>query len=489
VIELLTLSGTAQARLIRDGEISAVELMDAHLRRIEQVNPSLNAVAEVLSESAREAAARVDQQRAQGVPLGSLAGVPFSVKDSIEVQGTVCTAGTLGRQYAAPSREDAAVVARLRGAGAIPVARTNLPDLLFAFESDNLIRGRTNNPYDLSRTSGGSSGGEAALIAAGGSPFGLGSDAAGSVRVPAHFCGIASIKPTSGRLPRTGHVPPAGGWIESLWQIGPMARRVEDLHAVMRLLAGPDGRDHTVIGMPYGDPDAVRINEVDTRDLRVAFFTDNGIAPAEPGTVAAVHQAAMALASEVRLVEERRPPGIEESYDLEMGFLGPDGGDGVRAFLASIGSSRTHPLLDGWLAKLDRRRTTVEGFAAWWSALDRFRAKMFEFLQGYDAIVSPVCAHVAVPHGRSIEEHIFPGFSYTMTYNLTGWPAAVVRCGETADGLPIGVQIAARPWREDVALRLADRIETLFGGWRPPLLLPVLLKDRPEYAGRSSTVC
>ena len=308
-----------------------MELMDAHLRRIEQVNPSLNAVAEVLSESAREAAARVDRQRAQGVPLGSLAGVPFSVKDSIEVKGTVCTAGTLGRQYAAPSREDATVVARLRAAGAIPLARTNLPDLLFAFESDNLIRGRTNNPYDLSRTSGGSSGGEAALIAAGGFAFGLGSDAAGSVRVPAHFCGIASIKPTSGRLPRTGHVPPAGGWIESLWQIGPMARRVEDL-VRDALLAGPDGRDHTVIGMPYGDPDAVRIDAVDTQDLRVAFFTDNGVAPAEPGTVAAVRQVAAALASEVRLMEERRPPGVEESYDLEMGLLGPDGGDGLRAY-------------------------------------------------------------------------------------------------------------------------------------------------------------
>jgi amidase len=471
MIELLPLSGTAQARLIQDGEISAVELMEVHLRRIEQVNPSLNAVAEVLCESAREAAKRVDRQRAQRVPLGPLAGVPFSVKDSIEVQGTVCTAGTLGCQYAAPSREDAAVVARLRAAGAIPVARTNLPDLLFAFESDNLIRGRTNNPYDLSRTSGGSSGGEAALIAACGSPFGLGSDAAGSVRVPAHFCGIASIKPTSGRLPRTGHVPAAGGWIESLWQIGPMARHVEDLHSLMPLLAGPDGRDHTVIGMPYGDPDALDIDTEKIGDLRIAYFTNNGIAPAEPCTVAVVLQVAAALASEVRSVEERRPPGIEESYDLEMDFLGPDGGDSVRAYLASIGSSRTHPLLDGWLAKLDRRRTTVEGFAGYWSALDRFRARMLEFLQGYDAIVSPVCAHAAMPHGTSIDEHIFPGFSYTMTYNLTGWPAAVVRCGETAEGLPIGVQIAARPWREDVALRIARRIETLFGGWRPPVPL------------------
>src|SRR5262249_53712989 len=162
-------------------------------------------------------------------------GVPFSIKDSIEVEGTVCSAGTLGYRNSPLSLRDAAVVARLRAAGAIPLARTNLPDLLFAFESDNLIFGRTNNPYDLERTPGGSSGGEAALIASCGSPLGLGSDCAGSVRVPAHYCGIASLKPTSGRLPRTGHVPPAGGWIETLWQIGPMARHVEDLSAMMAI--------------------------------------------------------------------------------------------------------------------------------------------------------------------------------------------------------------------------------------------------------------
>src|SRR5579862_3893941 len=247
----LALSGVAQARLIRDGEISAAELVDAHFRRIAEVNPKLNAVVETLEDSAREAARNVDRQRGQG--SGPLAGVPFSIKDSIEVEGTVCTAGTLGLRSAAPSVHDATVVARLRAAGAIPIARTNLPDLLFAFESDNLIRGRANNPYDVSRTPGGSSGGEAALIAACGSPFGLGSDAAGSVRLPAHFCGIASIKPTSGRLPRTGHVPPPGGWIETLWQIGPMARHVEDLCAMLPLLVRPDGVDHTVIGMPCRD--------------------------------------------------------------------------------------------------------------------------------------------------------------------------------------------------------------------------------------------
>jgi amidase len=465
--DVCSLSGTVQARLVRCGDVSATELVEAHLRRMELVNPYLSAVAEVLEETARQSAARVDRERAQGNPLPAFAGVPFSIKDSIEVEGTVCTAGTLGRKSAAASICDATVVARLRAAGAIPIARTNLPDLLFAFESDNLIRGRTNNPYDFSRTSGGSSGGEAALIAACGSPFGLGSDCAGSVRLPAHFCGIASVKPTSGRLPRTGHVPQAGGWIEALWQIGPMARRVEDLFTMMRLLAAPDGRDHTVVGMPVHDPAEVRL-----KNLRIAFFTDNGIVPAEPETIAVVKRTSAALELEVNRIEERLPPGVEESYELAMRMIGSDAGDALRTYLTAIGSTRTHPLLDGWLKKLEPYRTTLGGFAEYWAALDRFRARMFAFLDNYDAILSPVCAQAALPHGSSIEDRTFQGFSYTMTHNLTGWPAAVVRCGQTAAGLPIGVQIAAHPWREDVALRIAAHLESAFGGWQPSPCLP-----------------
>ena len=248
-MHLLSLSAIQQARLIRERQVSSLELVQAHLDQIEKVNPAIHAVIEVFADRALAEARAADARPAAAIPAHAplhrdplhrdpLHGVPFSVKDSIEVAGSICTAGTLGRRHAAPAAEDATVVARLRAAGAIPIARTNLPDLLFAFESDNLLFGATNNPYDLARTPGGSSGGEAALIAAGGSPMGLGSDAAGSVRLPAAFCGISGIKPTSGRLPRTGHFPPPGGWIETLWQIGPMARRVEDLAALMPLLAG-----------------------------------------------------------------------------------------------------------------------------------------------------------------------------------------------------------------------------------------------------------
>jgi len=438
VNEVLTLSGVKQAALIREGQVSPEELFEAHCAHIRKINPALNAVIELLP---------------RGAPTrGPFEGVPCSVKDSIQIRGQPCTAGTWGYRNSPPAPKDAALVSRLRGAGAVPIARTNLPDLLFAFESDNLIFGRTNNPYDFSRTAGGSSGGEAALIAACGAPFGLGSDAAGSVRLPAHYSGIASIKPTSGRLDRTGHMPPPAGWIEMIWQIGPMSRNVEDLIELMPILAGVP-----IEGAP---------------PKNIAFFTDNGILAADEDTRKTVCDAANALERAGYVVREARPACIDQSYELEMKIIGPDGGDGLRAFAGSIGSDRLHPLFEGWLAKLEPYRTDLAGFARYWAELDRFRAEMAAFMTDYDAILSPVAAFPAVPHGTSIDDTVFPGYSYTMTHNMTGWPAAVVRCGTSSAGLPIAVQVAAHPWREDVALRIARDLEEALGGWQmPPFLI------------------
>ncbi len=461
--EILRLSATQQARLVRQRTVSASELVQAHLERIDAVNPRIHAAIEVFDRQAIFAARAADEKLARGEDAGPLCGVPFSVKDSIEVAGARCTGGTLGRRDAPPSDEDATLVARLRQAGAIPIARTNLPDLLFAFESDNLLYGATNNPYDTARTSGGSSGGEAALIASCGAPFGLGSDAAGSVRLPAAFCGIATIKPTSGRLPRTGHFPPAGGWIEALWQIGPMARYVEDLCTVMPLLTGGDGRDATVVDMPFHDPARVELGR-----LRVAFFTDNGFAAADNEVAEVVRAVARALSGEVAVLEEDRPACLAQAYDLEMKLIGADGGDGLRGYLRGLGSTQAHPLLTGWLEKLEPYRTSVGGFAAYWAEWDAYRAAMRAFLRRYDVLVCPVYTHAALPHGTSTLEENFRGFSHTMAYNVAGWPAAVVRCGASADGLPIGVQVAAAPWREDIALAVAARLEREFGGWKSP---------------------
>jgi amidase len=407
--QVLTLSAREQARLIRERRLSSRELIGAHLEQIAAINPVLNAAVEVLAEPALRDAGGADRDLASGNLRGPLHGVPFSIKDSIEQAGTRCTAGTWGRRNAPPSTEDATLVARLRRAGAIPIARTNLPDLLFAFESANLIYGQTNNPYDATRSSGGSSGGEAALIAACGSPLGLGSDAAGSVRLPAAFCGIAGIKPTSGRLPRTGHFPPAGGWLEMVWQIGPMARRVEDLIEAMRLLTGPDGIDPTVPDVPFREPEQVKLPQ-----LRVAFHTDNGFAPADTDVEAVVRAAARSVVPAVQSVTEARPACLPAAYDLEMKFIGPDGGDRLRSYLRDLGSTQVHPLLTGWLEKLEPYRTDLAGLATYWSELDAYRAEMQRFLRDFDVILCPAYIHPALPHGESIRDENFRGFSHTM---------------------------------------------------------------------------
>lgn len=447
------------ARSIRAGEISSVELVTAHLQQIERVNPNLNAAVEVLSDAALSAAEAADRQLAAGEPCGPLHGVPFSVKDSIDVHGSKTTAGTVGRRHAPVAQRDAVLVQRLRATGAIPIAKTNLPDLLFSYESDNLIYGRTNNPYDLIRTSGGSSGGEAALIAACGSPLGLGSDAAGSVRVPAAFCGIASIKPTRGRLPRTGHVPGAGGWAEALWQIGPMARHAVDLLVSMQILTGEDDWDFTAPPVPLFKPELAK--------RRVAFFTDNGFATCTPEVREAVRRCADFLSENNVEVEECRPPGVDQAFELELALLGADGVDGIDNYLKAAGSTEIHPYLAAFLGHMRPFRSSAAGLAARWAQWDEYRANLHRFFRVYDAILCPVYTQPALQHGESLDEKNFQGFSYTMAWNLAGAPAATVRCGSSA-GLPLNVQVVTKPWHDLLAVEICRRIESRFGGWQAP---------------------
>ncbi|HEY7306989.1 MAG TPA: amidase family protein [Bryobacteraceae bacterium] len=448
--------------MIRSREISSLELVTAHLQQIRRINPAINAVVDLLGDSALRQAEDADEKLAKHEPHGPLHGVPFSVKDSIDVAGTKCTAGTLGRANALAADRDATLVARLRGAGAIPIAKTNLPDLLFSFETDNLIYGRTNNPYDLTCTPGGSSGGESALIAACGSPLGLGSDAFGSVRLPAAFCGITSIKPTSGRLPRTGHVPPAGGWAEALWQIGPMARHTEDLALAMRMLAGEDGDDFTASPAPLTESG-------DLRGLRAAFFTYNGFARCTPAVENAVQRCAAFLTYVGMEVEESLPPGVEHAYELELSLFGADGAEGVDEYLRELGSTKVHVLHRAFVNHMRSYRARTSEFAKRWAQWDEYRANLARFFTQYDVILCPVYTQPALKHRASLEEENFQGFSYTMAWNLAGTPAATVRCAE-CEGLSINVQVVAKPWRDLLALEVSRLIEAEFGGWQPAAL-------------------
>ncbi len=463
VDDITAASASALAAAIRAKQISSVEVVSAYLTRIERVNPTLNAVVQLAADTARREAAAADAALARGEPRGPLHGVPFTVKDTLETEGVICTGGTLGRAKHVPAA-DATAVARLRAAGAIVLGKTNTPEIAAAFESDNLVYGRTNNPYDLARTPGGSTGGESAIIAAGGSPLGIGTDAGGSIRVPAHFCGLAGLKPTSGRIPRTGQFPPPLGARVAIAHVSLIARSVDDLALALPLAAGPDFRDFSIVGMPLGAP-----TDVALRGLKLAFFTDDGVTTPTEETQKAVRNAAQALAVHGVIVEERRPPGAETTFATYHDIFRADGGTGARAMLAGLGTKELSPQLQRSLATLGgpalaSAAEVVAAFTRW----DLYRNAMLRFMEDYDALVSPIAPWPAPLHGATFEPTALRGFAYTMMHNLTGWPSTAVRVATSPEGLPIGVQIATRPWREDVSLALARQLEIAFGGFRPP---------------------
>ncbi len=432
---LIFSTATALTARLRTGDVSATAVVEAHLARIATVNPKLNAVVQLPAEEALAEAAAADQALAHGQLRGPLHGLPVTIKDWLEVAGVVCAAGMEKYRDYVPT-QDATVVTRLRQAGAIVLGKTNVT-------ADNPVYGRTNNPYNLAYSPSGSSSGEAAIIAAGGSPFGIGSDSGDSIRTPAHACGVVGLKPTAGRVPLTGHFPRISFMNDPRTVIGPLARSVADLALVLPIIQGVDWVDASVVPMPLGD-----WQQVDLRALRVAFYTEHEEATPDPVCKQATIDAAQALVAEVALVEEKLPPRVGESYTITRNY-----------WQRPESESWAEWLPDGEF-QLDSE--TIERHLFAW---DRFRRGLIRFMQDYDVIITPAIERPAQPHGQSEG-----GIAYTLTYSLTGYPAVVVRTGTTADGLPVGVQVVARPWREDVALAVAAFLEARFGGWqRPPI--------------------
>ena len=448
---------------IRAGNLSSREIVDACLERIEQVNPKINAVVRLVTERARKEADALDRLAASGEFRGPLHGVPITIKDSLDSEGIVSTGGTMGRKDFIP-QQDAPVVARLRDAGAVLLGKTNTPELTLSGETSNLIYGRTLNPYDLERSPGGSSGGSAAIVACGGAALELGSDTGGSIREPAHLCGITGIKPTSGRTPRSGHIVPYGGGVmDSLTQIGPMARYVEDLVLALPIICGPDGRDPAVVPVAIGDP-----AEVDLSKLRIAWYTDNGILAAADEIQRVVAETAGQLQAQRFNIEQKLLPGMRELVDLSTGLRESANAGLIMRLLQRYGTKQPGPDLAGYL--------TADGIAsansldpALMEAIDEARSRALGFFADYDAILCPPAHALARPHGASHGDS-FDDWSYITIYNLLGWPGLSVRAGTSADGLPVGVQVVAAPWREDIALALALKIETLMGGYQKPPL-------------------
>jgi amidase len=379
----------------------------------------------------------------------------MTIKDSLDTAGVVTTWGVESRADHVPAH-DSTVVSRLKRSGAILLGKTNTPELTLSFETNSPVFGPTNNPYDLDRTAGGSSGGAAAIVAAGGSPFDIGSDTGGSVRVPAHFCGVTGIRPTSGRVPRTGNAIGPGGLLDMLTTVGPIARYVEDLELILPLISGPDASDPSIVPVPWNKPE-----DAGLRGLRGAFHVDNGIRAATDETVSAVRSAVVALSDRGVHLEQARPPPIDQTLEIFLELLNWDSG-AWRAFLLGRRTTETSFAGGEDIAARVAPHRIIRMIDRW----DRYREEMNRFMASYDLLVCPVNAVPALPHGKVAEN--LDAFSYTMAYSLTGWPAVVVRAGTSAEGLPIDVQLVSRHWREDIALSAAKRVEAVSGGWRKP---------------------
>ena len=500
----LTELGAARlAAHIASGEATATEAVEQHIARLLQVNPQLNAMTADRFEAARTEARQTDARQAGGAPLGPLHGVPITVKECLDLRGMASTFGLASRTGHC-AQADEVHVARLRAAGAIPIAKSNVAQALFYYESDNPVYGRTLNPWNGDRTPGGSSGGEAALIATGASSLGVGTDIGGSLRVPAAFCGVASLKPTSGRCDDHGRFSVPFGQRAVPSQAGVLARHVEDVALGMEVING--GARPEVPGQPLGDFRSVRV-----AGLRVAFYTDDGTFTPAPAVTRAVREAADMLRGAGAQVSNWTPPHARHGMNLLYGIFG---GDGLALLKKRMGSGRRMPPISQLMSLASLPRAVIPplrallagigqptlaaglepfGFrdtAHYWELVeaqhdyaDRFAAALDNDPGGpFDIILCPPCALPALTHGAT--KDLATVGAYACLYNLLGYPAGVVpvsrvrpdeEVGRSATrdvvekvalqvergsaGLPVGVQVVARHWREHVALAAMAAIE------------------------------
>jgi fatty acid amide hydrolase 2 len=475
--ELLILPARELARRIAGGEVSARAVVAAHIDRLRAIDPVVNAVTADRFDAALADADLVDAKRAAGETLPMFAGVPFTVKEMISLRGMPHTLGTLDRRDRR-AEADATVVQRLRAAGAIPLCTTNVPEWGFWFETDNLIYGRTRNPWNLSRAAGGSSGGEAAVIAGGASPFGIGSDIGGSIRIPAAFCGVYGHKPSPGLIPLTGHYPVyASGPDAAMVQhspylvIGPLARSACDLLPLLRVMAGPDGIDPNAVPVAIGDRTAV-----DWRRTRVLLLEDPRIRlvpRASPEVRAAVQQAAQVLRDAGATVHAVEPALFRDAVELWAAALR---GSGSRTIGESTGLTSMRALASALAAHVLRRPThsmpvllfvlgeTVARVRT--RDLDAFAARLAEVRARFDGLLGADGILLMPPHPRTAPRHGRPmlrpfDFAYTAIFNALRVPVTAVPVARAHDGLPLGVQIVGREGEDHRCIAAAELLESV----------------------------
>jgi Asp-tRNA(Asn)/Glu-tRNA(Gln) amidotransferase A subunit family amidase len=450
---------------IRSKQFSPVEILAAHLDRIQSWQPKLNAFVHLDAEGAQKLARTAESALLHGAQLGPLHGVPVTLKSSIDVAGWPCPAGSLLRKDYVPTQH-APLVSRLKSAGAIILGNTNTPEFLMAYESSNLLTGKTSNPWNLAYSAGGSSGGESAAIASGCSVGGVGSDGGGSIRVPAHFCGICGLKPTPGRIPATGHFPAAAGAFSWIGVVGPMARTIADIRQLFNVMTGPDPGDALSAPVPPRT-----YTEKELRGLRVGILESDALGQATPETLAAVNRAAQLLSEQGFTVEPFRLSGLDRALQLWWLFFGNVIGHLIRHSIEGH-ESQISPILREYLSiACADAHLTLDQFTKACADRDLLRADLIRQMHDVPILLSPVSSGPAFRHGGG---NYNPGTGYldTMRYsqwlNLTGFPGASVPMSHSNEGLPIGVQIIGRPFEDELVLSVAESLESGRGPYPPP---------------------
>lgn len=453
----------------RSKQISPVEVVESQLRCIASLQPKLNAFVHLDADGARAQARSAEAAVLTNQPLGPLHGVAVTIKSCIDVSGWPCPAGSLLREDYLP-RADAPLVGRLKAAGAILLGNTNTPEFLMAYETNNLLTGKTSNPWNLAYSSGGSSGGEAAAIAAGCSMGGVGSDGGGSIRVPAHFCGICGLKPTPGRVPATGHFPSGVGAFGWIGVVGPMARTIADVRALFQVVAGPDAGDAHSAPVPVHS-----YSEKELLATPIGLLQSSALGHATPETRAAVDRAAKLLSDRGFSIEPFELKGLDRTLELWWFFFGAVIAHLLNTNLAghkSQPSPQLSPMLREYLSiATPRDPISLDEFIQACAERDLLREKILRQMDRVPILLSPVSSAPAFRHG---EGNYSPGTGYrdTMRFsqwlNLTGFPGASVPIALSKEGLPIGVQIIGGPCADELVLAVAEALEQSRGPWQPP---------------------
>src|SRR5215472_3504259 len=452
---------------IRTKKISPVEIVEAHLSHVESLQPKLNAFVHLDAAGALKQARAAEAAILRGDPLGPLHGIPVTIKSSIDVAGWPCPAGSLLRKDYVP-RADAPLVSRLKAAGAILVGNTNTPEFLMAYETNNLLSGRTSNPWNLDYSAGGSSGGESAAIASGCSMGGVGSDGGGSIRVPAHFCGICGLKPTPGRIPASGHFPSGAGAFAWLGVVGPLARTVSDLRALFRIIEGPDAGDALSAPVPVCD-----IPRADLRGLRIGILENQELGRATPETLATIRRATQTLCDLGFRAEPFKLQKVDRALELWWHFFGPVIGHLIRH--SSEGrEDLLSPMIRDYLSVATAEPAgDLDTILETCTERDLVRADLLRQMREVPVLLSPVSTEPAFRHGegnyRPGDPHNYrDSMRFCQWLNLAGFPGLSLPFGQSPERLPIDIQLIGRPYEEDLLLAVAESLEQARGPWLAP---------------------